>query len=221
MLRESPCLAGRLPEHEHCSGKKIAVHVFYAAILRRPLSNDVSNSFSLFFSSPKLFVVGWLTSPFKFDGYIHAGITMPQQGVTLFWFDCVHSWLLFIIIRSIYIRCMAAAASVCCSSSTALHLTCFNVCSTTFRVPYKDKLQPLSYSVSFFVLRTITISTYNRRRCCCCCAVSYHGFSKVGLPEAANNHYFFGRLSKPDHSHNNPGYHCPAVNTLYQVTPRE
>ena len=51
--------------------------------------------------------------------------------------------------------------------------------------------------------------------------VSCHGFSKVGLPEAANNHCFFGRLAKPDFSHNNPAYLCPTLNTLYQVTPRK
>ena len=41
LMRESPCFAGGPSEHEHCAGKKIAVNIFYAARLRRSLSNDV------------------------------------------------------------------------------------------------------------------------------------------------------------------------------------
>ena len=52
-------------------------------------------------------------------------------------------------------------------------------------------------------------------------AFSCHGFPKVGLLEAGNNRYFFGLLSKPNHSHNNPGYLCTTLNTLCQVTPRQ
>ena len=48
-LRESPCFACCLPEYEHCSGKKIAVNVFDAARLRRPLSNDVPDEHLVFF----------------------------------------------------------------------------------------------------------------------------------------------------------------------------
>ena len=59
LLRESPCFAGRSPEHEHCSGKKIAVNVVHPARLRRPLTNDVPEHcfcfcFCFFFSFPTL-----------------------------------------------------------------------------------------------------------------------------------------------------------------------
>ena len=58
LLRESPCFAGRFPEHEHCSGKKIAVNVFYAARLQRSLSNDVpEHLFFCFGSFLKLFIL--------------------------------------------------------------------------------------------------------------------------------------------------------------------
>ena len=53
LLRESPCFAGRFPKHKHCPGKKIAVSVFFAARLRRPLSNDVPLR-AFFFSFLKL-----------------------------------------------------------------------------------------------------------------------------------------------------------------------
>ena len=36
LLRENLCFAGRLPEHEHCSGKKTAVNVFMRRDFDRP-----------------------------------------------------------------------------------------------------------------------------------------------------------------------------------------
>ena len=44
---KSLCFAGRLLEHEHCSGeKKTALDVFYAARLRRPLSHDAPEQYA-------------------------------------------------------------------------------------------------------------------------------------------------------------------------------
>ena len=54
---EISSFASRLPEHERCSGKKIALNVLDAARLQRPLSNDVREFFFFFFSVAKLFII--------------------------------------------------------------------------------------------------------------------------------------------------------------------
>ena len=53
VLRESPSFAGRQPEREreHCSLENKKLNVFYAARVRRPLSNDVPEHYFLFFIS--------------------------------------------------------------------------------------------------------------------------------------------------------------------------
>ena len=53
---------------------------------------------------------------------------------------------------------------------------------------------PIPYLSSFYVL--CTMSTDAAAAAAAHAAVCYHGFSKVGLPEAANNHYVFGSLCK-------------------------
>ena len=67
-----------------------------------------------------------------------------------------HTLLLWLcsFLAFVHIRCIvaAAAASIVAYLPAVWHFTCFNVCTTTFRIPYK--LQPMYYSVSFFVLRT-------------------------------------------------------------------
>ena len=56
LLRASLRFAYRLPENDRCPRKKTAVNVFYAARLRRPLSNDVpEHLFFLFFFISELF----------------------------------------------------------------------------------------------------------------------------------------------------------------------
>ena len=108
---------------------------------------------------------------------------------------------------------------LCCSSfgPLASHLfqPLYHYFSLLFVFHTSSSRCPTPYTSSFYVLRTM--STYCHRRRCCLLP----WFSKVDLPEAANNRYFFGRLSQPDHSHNNPGYLCLNLNTLNQVTPRE
>ena len=50
LAQGKPGFVGRLSEHEHCSGKKLTIKVFYAARIRRSLSNNVpENSFFVLF----------------------------------------------------------------------------------------------------------------------------------------------------------------------------
>ena len=106
---------------------------------------------------------------------------------------------------------MAAAAGISPASTF--------VSTTTFRIPYK--LRPLSYSVSFFLRTAYDVYVLPPLLLLLLSLVTVFQKSVSRRAQIINNHYVFGRLSRPDHPHNNPGYLCPTLNTLYQVTPRE